>query len=96
MHLLSPQKRDHERTSRLDPTRFERSYRCPDMSSIRFSTRCLIEGLIAHGILRPGDVPILQSALNMHAVAPAFQDRLLESLYNFERIRNVGYIIQSK
>ncbi|ORX38450.1 RNA dependent RNA polymerase-domain-containing protein [Kockovaella imperatae] len=96
MHLMSPQKRSHERTDRLDPTTFNQSYHCPDMSNIRFSTRCLIEGLIAHGILKPGDVPSLRAALKTHATVPAFQDRLLECLYNFERIKNVGFIVQRR
>ena len=96
MHLMSPSTRDNWKVSRLDPTGFERIYRCPDMSQIRFSTRCLIEGLIAHGILRPGDIPELSRALQTHAVVPAFQDRLLETLYNFERIKNVSFIIASE
>lgn len=54
-----------------------------------------MEGLIAHGILKPGDLPGLLQALYRHAVVPAFQDRLLESLYNEERIRNIEALIRS-
>ena len=81
---------------KLDAAGFQRHYGTPKLDDVRFSTRTLIEGLIAFGILRPGDVPTLLPALAEHAVAPAFQDRLLESLYNEERIRNVRALISSE
>jgi RNA-dependent RNA polymerase len=71
-------------------------YGLPDLSAVRFSTRTLIEGLIAHGKLRPGDVNTLLHALRENAVVQAFQDRILESLYSEERIRNVSAIVRGE
>lgn len=65
----------------------------PDLSKIRFGTRVLIEGLIGLGTLKPGEVPDLLRALQEHARVPAFQERLLESLFGEERIRNVASIV---
>jgi RNA-dependent RNA polymerase len=77
----------------LDTEAYERMYSMPDLSGIDFAPRSLIEGLIAHGILRPGDTAILVEELKRHAVADAFKCRILESLYNVERIRNIRKIV---
>lgn len=68
-------------------------YTAPDLSSIRFGTRVLIEGLIGLGTLKPGDVNELLTALRTHARVPAMQERILESLFGEERIRNVKNIV---
>ena len=81
---------------RLDEITRQSMYGLPDLSGIRFSTRTLVEGLIAHGILRPGDVRACAQALQQNAIVPAFQDRILESFYNEERIRNVAGLVQSE
>ena len=81
---------------KLDKVSYEKLYGVPDLSKIRFPTRTLIEGLIAHGILKPGDVPGLLQALSLHAIVEAFQDRILESLYNEERIRNVQAVVRGE
>lgn len=56
----------------------------------------MIEGLIGLGTLKPGDVTELLHALKTYAVAPAFQERLLESLFGEERIRNVTAIVAGR
>jgi len=73
----------------------ERMYRLPDLSKIRFRTRTLIEGLIGLGTLKPGEVPELMRALQQHAIAPAFQERLLESLFMLkeDRIKDVNRVV---
>lgn len=78
---------------KLDMKAFTRLYRLPDLSGIPFAPRTLIEGLIAHGILRPGDTPALVEELRRHAVVVSFQCRILESLYNEEKIRDIRKII---
>lgn len=79
----------------LDTEAYNRVYGMPDryLSGVNFAMRTLIEGLIAHGILRPGDTPPLLDELRKHAVADNFKCRILESLYNEERIKNVRKII---
>lgn len=81
---------------KLDADNYAKLYGLPDLSAVRFSTRTLIEGLIAHGKLRPGDVTLLLHALRENAVVQAFQDRILESLYSEERIRNVSAIVRGE
>lgn len=80
---------------KLDGTQQAQMFNPPDLSNVRFRTRTLIEGLIALGILKPGDVPDLLKALRRHAVAPAFQERLLEDLFKLkeDRIRNVERMV---
>jgi hypothetical protein len=72
-----------------------RMYDPPDLSRVRFRIRTLIEGLIGLGTLKPGDVPELLVALRQHAMVPAFQERLLESLFMLkeDRIRNVRRLV---
>jgi len=79
----------------LNPTQQGQMFNPPDLSGIRFRTRALIEGLIALGTLKPGDVPDLLKALQQHAIVPAFQERLLEDLLKLkeDRIRNVATIV---
>lgn len=77
----------------LDSEAYDRMYSMPDLSGIDFAPRSLIEGLIAHGILRPGDTAILVEELKRHAVADTFKCRILESLYNEERIKNIRAIV---
>ncbi|WVF67576.1 hypothetical protein IAT40_002334 [Kwoniella sp. CBS 6097] len=79
---------------KVDNAKYQQLYGVPILSQIRFSARTLIEGLIAHGIVRPVDIGPLLTALQKHAVAPIFQDRILEALYNQERIRNVAVVVQ--
>jgi RNA-dependent RNA polymerase len=66
------------------------------MTKIDFASRVLMEGLIAHGIIKPADVPVLWEALKVHAVVPAFRQRILESLYSSDRIRNVASVVRSE
>jgi RNA-dependent RNA polymerase len=83
---------------KLTPDQQGQMFNPPDLSQVRFRTRCLVEGLIGLGILKPGDVPELLQALRRHAVAPAFQERLLEDLFKLkeDRIRNVARIVAGK
>ena len=81
---------------KLDGQSYEELYGAPDLGDVRFSTRTLIEGLIAHGILKPGEVSTLLQTLKIHAVVVAFQDRILESLYNEERIRNIQSLVRGE
>ena len=80
--------------TKLDNNTYSRMCEPPRFENTRFSTRALVEGLIAHGILRPSEVPKLLQALAAVAVVPAFQDRILESLFNEERIRNITNMIR--
>lgn len=68
-------------------------YTAPDLSKVRFGTRLLVEGLIGLGTLKPGDVVVLLVALRIHAMVPAMQERILESLFGEERIRDVKRIV---
>jgi len=77
----------------LNGDSYSQLYGVPDMRQIPFATRSLIEGLIAHGILQPGQVVEIWAALQLHATVPAFQHRLLESLYQEERVRNPTRLI---
>jgi len=86
----------HWSVRKLEPAENARMHDPPDMSKVDFSARVLIEGLIAHGIVRPGDVKVLLDSLAIHAVVPAFRDRILESLYNVERVRNVAAIVRGE
>ncbi len=81
---------------KLDAQSYQKLYGAPKLDDVRFSTRTLIEGLIAHGILKPGDLPGLFQALKTHAPVPAFQDRILESLYKEEMIRNVQGVVRGE
>lgn len=74
----------------------QQMYTAPNLSEIRFGTRVLIEGLIGLGTLKPGDVNELLTALRTHARVPAMQERILESLFGEERIRNVKNIVAGK
>nr|XP_019011562.1 RNA-dependent RNA polymerase 1 [Kwoniella pini CBS 10737]OCF50343.1 RNA-dependent RNA polymerase 1 [Kwoniella pini CBS 10737] len=70
-------------------------YGQPNLDDIRFSARTLMEGLIAHGLVRPIDLKPLWTALHEVAVVPAFQDRVLESMYSWqERIRDVTVVVR--
>jgi len=77
----------------LDGESYNHLYGVPDMRQIPFATRSLIEGLIAHGILQPGQVVETWRALQHNATVPAFQHRLLESLYQEERVRTPTRLI---
>lgn len=68
----------------------------PDLSKLEFSTRALVEGLVAHGILVPSMVLGLLESLRKHAVVPYFRDRILESLWNEERIRNPDGVVKGE
>jgi hypothetical protein len=76
---------------------FQNVYHVQNLSDIRFSTRTLIEGLIAHSIIRPGQIrdcllalkactKVGQSKVGSESKSPEDQERLqnriLESLYN--------------
>ncbi|WWC63397.1 uncharacterized protein I303_105997 [Kwoniella dejecticola CBS 10117] len=83
------------RVEKLDSEAISRTYDPPNLSGIRFSARTLVEGLIAHGLLRPGDIKPLLLALEEIAVAAPFQDKVLESMYSLqERIRNVAVVVK--
>jgi RNA-dependent RNA polymerase len=64
------------------------------MEGIPFATRSLIEGLIAHAILQPGQVVALWDALQTYAAVPAFKNRILESIYQEERIRDPHALVR--
>jgi len=66
----------------------------PDISGLEFSTRALIEGLVAHGIIVPAAVNELLEALKKYAVVPFFRDRVLESLWSEERVRNPEAVVR--
>lgn len=72
------------------------STKMPDLSQLQFSSRALIEGLVAHGILMPSGVHGLIEALKKYAVVPFFRDRVLESLFSQERIRNPEAVVRGK
>ncbi|KAK8854698.1 hypothetical protein IAR55_003437 [Kwoniella newhampshirensis] len=96
MDLISSSSSIRWRTEMLNGQGIERIYSPPDLSRIRFSTRTLIEGLIAHGILRPADTRPLLKVLQRTAIVTVFQDRILESLYSEERIRDVNALIPKR
>ncbi|WVR09516.1 hypothetical protein IAU60_006584 [Kwoniella sp. DSM 27419] len=79
---------------KMDAAAFKHTYDPPDLSNIRFSARTLVEGLIAHGIIRPVDVEPLFAALKENAVIEAFQDRILEDMYSMDRIRDVAVVVR--
>jgi RNA-dependent RNA polymerase len=80
---------------KLEPEQQGVMFNPPDLSKVRFRTRTLIEGLIGLGTLKPGDVPDLLKALQQHAVAPAFQEKLLESMFMLkeDRVRDVARMV---
>ncbi|WVW85521.1 hypothetical protein I302_107559 [Kwoniella bestiolae CBS 10118] len=83
------------RVEKLDSEAVKRLYAPPNLSKIRFSARTLIEGLIAHNILRPADIGSLLVALQQVAIVSTFQDKILESMYSRqERIRNVAVVVE--
>ncbi|OCF75911.1 RNA-dependent RNA polymerase 1 [Kwoniella mangroviensis CBS 8886] len=96
MNLMSNFRTDTRwQVHKLDATAMDQLYGPPNLNTIRFSARTLIEGLIAHNILRPGDIRTLLIALQQVAVVAGFQDRILESLYSYhERIRDVGEVVK--
>ncbi|EIW68226.1 hypothetical protein TREMEDRAFT_74213 [Tremella mesenterica DSM 1558] len=83
-------------THTLDARDYADQYTAPKLDHIRFSTRTLVEGLIAHAILRPVDVSRLASALNQLHASSALQDRLVESLFKEGRIRNVESLVRAR
>jgi RNA-dependent RNA polymerase len=83
-------------TVQMGPTENKRWYIPPDISNVDFSARVLIEGLIGHGIIKPGDINPLLASLATHAIVPAFRDRILESMYNEDRIRNIPNLVRSE
>lgn len=78
----------------LDQQSYRRLYDVPNMEAIPFATRALIEGLIAHAILQPGQVVALWAALQTFAAVPAFKNRILESIYQEERIRDPQALVR--
>lgn len=95
MTLLAPSRAPKWEVVNLDGAHFSKMYRTPRaIQEVRFPTRTLIEGLVAHGILRPGDIPDLMVALQRVAPVPAFQDRILESFFRDERIRDVQRMVR--
>ncbi|RXK35060.1 hypothetical protein M231_07680 [Tremella mesenterica] len=83
-------------THTLNARDYADQYTSPKLDHIRFSTRTLVEGLIAHAILRPVDVSRLASALNQLHASSALQDRLVESLFKEGRIRNVESLVKAR
>lgn len=67
-----------------------------ELGKLPFPTRTLIEGLISHGILIPGDVPLLLQTLDLVTRDPVFKEKILESLFNEERIRKVDAIVKGE
>ncbi|WWC93489.1 hypothetical protein V866_000324 [Kwoniella sp. B9012] len=96
MNLMSNFKTNTRwQVQKLDASAMQQLYGPPNLNAIRFSARTLIEGLIAHNILRPGDIRALLIALQQVAVVPVFQDKILESLYSYhERIRDVAEVVK--
>ncbi|AFR96691.2 RNA-dependent RNA polymerase 1 [Cryptococcus neoformans C23] len=72
---------------------FKRVYAPPDLSAIPFSTRTLLEGLIGHGIMAPGDTAELIAMLRKVSSSTAFHDRILEALFSQQRIRDIKHLI---
>ncbi|TYJ52353.1 hypothetical protein B9479_007047 [Cryptococcus floricola] len=72
---------------------FQQLYTPPDLSRLPFSTRTLLEGLIGYGVLRPVDTPDMIETLRKASPATPFQDRILEALFNQDRIRDVKALI---
>lgn len=96
LNILSTSKKRKYFVEKLTPESYDKQYGEPEMSRIAFAPRCLIEGLMAHGILRPGDVPALVETLNQQASHIGTKCRILESLYNEERIRDVRKCVGGK
>jgi RNA-dependent RNA polymerase len=71
----------------LTPPEQAQMYGVPDLTNIRFRTRTLIEGLIGLGTIKPGDVPALLRAVQRQGMVPAFQERLLESMFMMKEDR---------
>ncbi|WVN86300.1 uncharacterized protein L203_101463 [Cryptococcus depauperatus CBS 7841] len=72
---------------------FKRIYTPPELSKLPFSTHTLIEGLIGHGIVRPEDIVDLITVLEKVSSSTTFHDRILETLFSHERIRDVRVIV---
>lgn len=83
------------RVKKLDKESYDRLYGAVDLSSIPFGTRTLLEGLIGHGILKPGDAGRLMNAIQGYSASPKYHEKMLESLYGEERIRNIEAIVRS-
>lgn len=83
---------------KLDKMGYRDMYEIPeeDLAALPFSSRILVEGLISHGILKPGDIPLLMQTLSHVARTPHFKDKILESLFNEERIRKVDALVRSE
>lgn len=75
---------------------FKRVYTPPDLSEIPFSSRTLLEGLIGHGIMAPGDTAELIAMLQKVSSSTAFHDRILEALFSQQKIRDIKHLIPSK
>jgi RNA-dependent RNA polymerase len=97
MNILSKNRLPMWDVVQLSAEQVRQFYTMPkEIKSVRFSTRTLIEGLVAYGILRPGNVLDLLKALAKHAVVPAFQDRILESFFKEDRIKDVTRLVPGK
>lgn len=81
---------------KLDVGQYGQLYGVPNLRDVPFATRTLMEGLIAHGIIKPGDIPSLRQALRRHAADDAGANRVLESFYNEERIRDIARLVASR
>lgn len=75
---------------------FKRVYTPSDLSEIPFSSRTLLEGLIGHGIMAPGDTAELIAMLRKVSSSTAFHDRILEALFSQQKIRDIKHLIPSK
>ena len=80
---------------KLDSDGYRQAYGPPRMDHLRFSTRALVEGLIAQCIIRPDEVPVLIHTLQEEAVVPAMQNRILESIFMEERVRDPRSVVRS-
>lgn len=99
LDILAPQTGGKKKwyTQKLDARIYKELYDPKDMSLVAFAPRTLIEGLIAHGILRPGDVPVLVATLAEQCKTDIqAKCRVLESLYNQERIRDIRKLVQGE
>ncbi|ODO01343.1 hypothetical protein I350_06162 [Cryptococcus amylolentus CBS 6273] len=72
---------------------FQQLYTPPDLSRLPFSTRTLLEGLIGYGVLPPVDTPNMIETLRKASPATPFHNRILEALFNQDRISDVKALI---
>lgn len=94
--LASAGKRWHLKILDVSSEEYRRLYGTVDLAKYQFGVRTLLEGLIGHGILRPGHTDRLMAAVASHTEVPAYQEEILKRLFAEDRIRNVEAIVRSQ